>query len=516
MTLTDRVANYLGYKPTRALLQKRGFNVTQTSVANTLNRWSRANTSMDYDLQQSLQTMRAFSRDLTVNSFIGKRFLNLVKTHVVGPNGFSFNAKPRFNDGKLDVQAAIAIKQAWTEFCGRGVCDVTGKLSMIDVDQINVASLARDGEFLVREVIGAPVNDYGYALQLLDTDRLDIQFNNDRLANGNQVVMGVELTPYGRPVAFYILTQHPGSVHGGYTYHRHDRVPAENLHHVFIPERPEQTRGIPWLHAVMTETKNLTGFVEAAIIASRVGASKMGFFTSPDGDLAPLADGTDPDGELYTDVEPGKFAALPNGYDFKPFDPDYPNEMVESFMKAMLRNIASGINVAYHTLSSDLEGVNFSSTRAGTLEERDAWMTVQGFYVLSFKNLVYSNWLKYALLNGRITLKKGSALPAEKYAIYNKPVFNGRRWQWVDPSKDVKANTDALFAKITSHTRVLADEGVDIRELWQEIADEEDLAEELELFVPAFAAPMPAAPEAAPVEPDAPEEPAPEPKDKKE
>ena len=394
MKIKDRLANYFGYVPEQEAKSKRGFNISQTVVANSLATWSRSNTSMDYDLMRSLTPMRAFSRDLTVNSAIGRRFLQLVSTHVVGPHGFSFAAKPRFNDGKLDVQAAQAIKAAWEDFCRLGICDVTGKLSMNDIDRINVKALARDGEFLVREVIGGGLNEYGYSLQLLDTDRLDVDYTNQKLPNGNQVVMGVELTPYQRPVAFYLLTQHPGGGNSTYSYHKHERVPVDQCHHIFIPERAEQTRGIPWMHAIMTDTKNLSGFAEAAIIASRVGASKMGFFTSPDGEAGPLADGTDDDGTFYTDVEPGKFGVLPNGYDFKGFDPDYPNAMVDSFIKTMLRQIASGIGVAYHTLSSDLEGVNFSSSRAGTLEERDEWMCIQGFYIAAFKVGVFSSWLR--------------------------------------------------------------------------------------------------------------------------
>ena len=60
-------------------------------------------------------------------------------------------------------------------------------------------------------------------------------------------------------------------------------------------------------------------------------------------------------------VEAGSFVSLPNGVDFKAFDPDHPTSQFESFVKSILRQIASGLNVPYNELANDLEGVSYSS-----------------------------------------------------------------------------------------------------------------------------------------------------------
>jgi capsid protein len=54
--------------------------------------------------------------------------------------------------------------------------------------------------------------------------------------------------------------------------------------HAFLPERAMQTRGAPWMSPVIADLKMLNGYREAELVAARVGASKMGFFTSPTGD----------------------------------------------------------------------------------------------------------------------------------------------------------------------------------------------------------------------------------------
>ena len=181
--------------------------------------------------------------------------------------------------------------------------------------------------------------------------------------------MGVELNAYSRPIAYWLRTQHPGERAGlnPQTTLR-ERVPAEEMTHIFLHDRPEQRRGFPWVASAMIGLQNLGGYQEAAIIAARVGASKMVFFkVSEDADtLLPPIDGETVsngyhDVNLIDTVAPGTFHELPQGYDFTPFNPDYPHNNYDAFIKASLRGIASGLGVSYHSLANDLEGVNFSS-----------------------------------------------------------------------------------------------------------------------------------------------------------
>tara|TARA_Y100000589_G_scaffold280014_1_gene276217 strand:+ start:302 stop:481 length:180 start_codon:yes stop_codon:yes gene_type:complete len=54
-----------------------------------------------------------------------------------------------------------------------------------------VEGLVRDGEVLVRHIRNAD-NPFGYAIQLLEPDFLDKDYNV-KTENGNRVVMGVEV-----------------------------------------------------------------------------------------------------------------------------------------------------------------------------------------------------------------------------------------------------------------------------------------------------------------------------------
>jgi hypothetical protein len=63
----------------------------------------------------------------------------------------------------------------------------------------------------------------------------------------------------------------------------------------------------------------------------------------------------------------------------------------------------------------------------------------------------------------------------DKYrAVY----WQARRWAWVDPLKEVGASIEAINAKITSRTRVAAQNGVDLEDVFDEIADENQMAKD--------------------------------------
>lgn len=108
------------------------------------------------------------------------------------------------------------------------------------------------------------------------------------------------------------------------------------------------------MHASMIRIHHLKGFQEAAIIAARIGASKMGFFVNSDGTAPPLnpdtmSDGEDAAGIPFTEVDPGQFGLAPPGYSFESFNPDYPSANYEAFIKAAKRDIGSGFGAAYHS-----------------------------------------------------------------------------------------------------------------------------------------------------------------------
>ncbi len=434
--------------------------------------WVGSSASANEDIKAALDLVRKRSRDLAQNNDYMRKFLRMVEVNVVGPHGFRYKnlaADPAARIGGQaapDEAARTLIEEHWAKWAAAGMCEVTGRHSLRDVLKLAVKACARDGEYLLRRVRGrAAGNPYGYALQVLDVDRLDTKHNGEY--GNNRIIMGVEVDDVMRPVAYHLLTTHPGD--GTYLSRagqRYERVLARDVFHGGVGDRPEQVRYMPWAHTAMLRLEMLGKFQTAAVVAARKGAETIGVLQQqPDADAPPPGSAAlgqqGEDGVNYETSLPGQFDTLPAGYELKPFDTKYPSDVFGVFVKDCLRGVASGLMVAYNGLANDLEGVNYSSIRAGVIEERDGWIDLQEWLIAQLVDRMHADWLEMALLKGAITYNNGSALPAAKLDKFSAHKFTGRRWQWVDPRNDAQAAILAVQRGWTTDSQIAAERGSD-------------------------------------------------------
>lgn len=453
--------------------------------------WLAGSASMDEELRSGLDVVRNRSRQLFRDDAYAVKFGRMVRNNVVGAQGFVLQAAAVEDDGKPDALANRAIEDAWYRQCRPGNWDVTGKLSADDFLRTAIVGLARDGEILARKVRGANRGEFGYQLQLLDPARLDTNLNVEATAHSNAIIMGVEVDQYRAPVAYHLFRELRSSAP-----RNRERIPAAEMLHLFLPWDVEQTRGLPWMHAAMHLLRQLGGYREAAVIAARVGASKMGIYTRT-GDAVPPSDGEDDAGNFVQSAEPGSFEVAPDGYKLDSWDPTYPHDQFDVFCKATLRGIASGFGVAYNSLANDLEGVNFSSIRSGVLEEREEWMVIQSWLIAVALVPIYEDWLSWALMGGRIRLKNRSPLPAGKIDKFRAHTWQGRRWAWVDPKKDVDASVTSIQNLLASPQQIAAQQGRDITDVLDDIQRFEAMAKERGIALPPRSSPTPEPPDTA-------------------
>lgn len=439
--------------------------------------WNGTSSRIDAEIRMDLQSLRTRARDLSINNPYARKFLQMCATNVVGSQGFTFQSIITDNTGLPDKLARDAVESMFAIWSEAGNCETSGKLSFNDLCRLVAKTLARDGEVLMRRVRNRKF-EFGYKLQLLDIDRLDI-LHNENLSNGNVVRMGVEMDTFGAPVAYWLLKRHPGEYMQQDTgAQMRERVPENEIFHIFTPERPEQTRGFPWMAASLMRLKMMDGYEEAAITAARNGASKMGFFTSPDGDARPLSDGQDGDaGEFTTTAEPGTFDVIPQGYTFQSYNPEYPTQNYDVFLKECLRGIASGWGVAYNSLANNLENVNFSSIRSGVIEERDNWMAIQDSLIQQWLRPMAYDLVASSLLMGKIVMSNGSALPSGKLLKFRAHSWQGRRWSWVDPRADIEASITAIKSGLTSPQVVCAQQGLALDDVISALQQANQMAE---------------------------------------
>lgn len=409
----------------------------------------------------------ARSRDQWANNDYVRNFVRLVRQNVVGHQGIVMQAQVRKSrGGKLDTEINEAIETAWAEWCKPANCDVAGKRSLWKTQRVAINTTARDGEFIIRFIYGDLAGPWGFALQMIDPQRLPVDYDVQRLPGGGFIRHGVEFNAYGRAMAYHFGSDNEGDS----TYYQvagrgFIRVPADEIIHGFVEELVGQRRGLPWTSTSVGRMHHLAGFEEASVMAARAGATNMGFIQYADG----FGPEKDDDEALEIDAEPLKFHELPEGASVAEWKPNFPNGEFGVFNKAMLRGAAAGWGVSYHSVTGDLEGVNFSSIRQGTLDERDHWKELQQWLVETLMQPIFDAWLPRALLSGRIKLR-GQPLPAERIDQYRAVSWQGRRWQWIDPNADVKAAVESKNNLLASPGQIIRESGRDPEAVWKESA----------------------------------------------
>src|SRR5690348_13927259 len=231
--------------------------------------------SPDQETRGNLRRLRARGRELARNNPIARHFLNMLSANVVGPRGIRYQSLVRDKNGDVNSDVNDAIEEAWEEWCEKGNCTVDGKMSFRALQDLALRTEAMDGEFFVRKVRGFD-NKWGFALQSIDADQVDHLFSRppgNRSGEGNnEVRLGVEVDKWGKPAAYWVTPGHPSDFGGSLL---RERIPADQIVHLFDVYRPNQTRGLTWFHAVMMSLKMLNGYMEAEMVAPRTGAAKM-------------------------------------------------------------------------------------------------------------------------------------------------------------------------------------------------------------------------------------------------
>ena len=468
----------------------------------------------DSEMRTRLRTLRGRARELERNEPYTIRFLTSLENNIYDHNGIAFRARagelskdPATGDPifRFDKTANLAIQMAWEEWKKNPF--VSKDMTLNEGGRLALRTTARDGDPLVKFVIDPKYND-SLAIQLLEPDVIDDNRNESLVTSTTQIRMGVEVVNGTfEQIAYWLLETHPGDYQwwsGNQSLSiRHD---AADFLHLMKKKRTPQVRDVPWLVGIMRDLNMLDGYDEAAIVAARTGAAKMGFFTRDPNSPGPAYTGESVDqngnpidpamgGDKTMDAEPGLIEDLSQspGLRFEAWEPDYPHQNYADFIRARIRRIGAGLNISYHTLANDLTEVNFSSIRAGVLDDRENYKATQTWWIDHFERPIFLRWLEIKLLTGTLVDPfSGKPLPFAKLKKFSRHEFRGRRWPWVDPLKDVQADVMAINNRLKSREDVIAESGEgDFDETIAKIAKENQQAENLGVELPAIGASQP-------------------------
>lgn len=463
--------------PKHSVQQKRAFDGARRGRLNA--DWMAMGTSANSELYGSLSTLRNRSRDLIRNNDYARGMIRNIVDNVVF-TGIGFQAQVKDVRDKTKNNDAInnRIEAAWKEWCQPEHCDVSGVNSFAEIQQLAMRSFLESGEVFIRKV-GMGTTSVPLKLEVIESDRVAEDYNST--SNGNQIMMGVELNTWLKPIAYWFYDYHPGDyLHGG-TGARGmgnsrglTRIGADEIIHLFIRERPGQVRGVPILYSTIQRLRNLGEYEKSELVAARAAASIMGLVTTPDVDL--LGEPTSEGGQLPPDenLSPGMMRYLAPGESFEGFTPNRPNNAFATFFESQLRGSGAGVGVSYENVSNDFSKSNYSSSRLSLLQTRDRWKVLQIWFISTFLRKVYCSWLDTAVLSGVLNFPDYELRPQR----YREIRWTPRGWSWVDPHKEINATIVAIKAGLTTLTEEVAKQGGDFEENIKILARERAILEQ--------------------------------------
>lgn len=396
--------------------------------------WNPTNTSAHTEIAQSLEFLRARARDLDRNDPLSHRAIQTLAGNIVGGTGIT--ARASSGADQIDTRAT----KLWVRWIKR--CDVTGVFGLNADMKAAATALVRDGEVIIRRrllPVGAGL-EVPLRIQVLEADFLDFQ-KNERKSDGGRIMYGVQFAASGEIEGYWLHKEHPGGGVAGYasftgtTLAPSEFVPASEVIHLFVQERPGQVRGVPLLAVVMSCVRDRGDYRQSVRLRKKLEACIMAFITpeqttnedvETDPQIAPSR-AVNADGATVEEFTPGMVVTLKNGKTITIHNPVATPGEVEND-RSQIMEIAAGLGMTYELMTGDYSQINYSSYKAGQIDFR---RMIEGWQWETFIPVGLDRIWDWFTEIGWMVGK----LPTAQIDVE----WNTARWQSVEPMKDAEA-----------------------------------------------------------------------------
>jgi capsid protein len=352
------------------------------------------------------RSLREQARWLDENHDIVIGLLDKMEERIVGSKGIQIEPQPRSVSGEVLTDLAEELRRRWGAWSLKP--EVTGTFTRPQMERIVLRSWLRDGDVFGKHIRGAVPNykhltKTPYAIELLEADFVPDQMND----TGKNIVQGVQLNGWRRPVAYNVLLDHPGEATG--IRFTTKAIPAENMMHLALRKRLHQVRGVSLLHGIITRLSDLKDVEEAERVAARISAC-LAFYIKKG------------DAESYQSPADGT-AQAPRTLNIAPgmtFDDLRPGEEVGTIQSNRSN---------YSSIARDYDG-SYSSQRQELVEGFEGYAVLQDEFVAMWSRPVYRAWLEMELLTD-LQLPADLDRTSLMDAVYLAPVM-----PWIDPAKE--------------------------------------------------------------------------------
>jgi len=333
------------------------------------------------DYLRIIEKSRSLDRDdAVISQMIDRAVANII--------GDGFVVHPETGNTELDNY----LWEHWTRWASDPMqCDAAQRFTFAEIEALVCRAMLVDGDCWLVMVEGPSGQA---AVQLIEADQVQTPRGAaEKVAAGNAIALGVEMTPERQPVAIHIQQRSvnpakAATATDSVRYEILDEFGDNQIFQAIKAFRPTQTRGVPPLaHCMelcgMVEDINFAKLVQLQITSciafirekpAVTGAGPSGLPSTGTSDPGYGNQGTEitASGQtrLTDDVAPGmELNPLP-GERVTGFSPQIPNPGYFEFAKLVLQMIGLNIGLPYVQMMMDASETNFSGWRGAVSEAR--------------------------------------------------------------------------------------------------------------------------------------------------
>ena len=451
----------------RAMMALAGGYIGGSKSRRGLKMWTTLSHDADSDILPDLATLRDRSRDLIRNNPLAT---GAIKTKITNVVGTGLKLQSRIDRNALNISDEMAdawenrTEREWRLFWESKECDVTRTLNGDAITKLVYRQEKENGDvFIVLPRVKRKHFPYDLRLQVIEADRV---CNKSFAADTETLAGGVETDKGGAPVNYHILRHHPGSIWRKRVM-EWDIVPAfgtnlglRNVIHLFAPDRPGQSRGVPDLAPVIEPLKQLGKYTEAELMAAVISGMFTVFIESGTGDAGlDLSNLSNETGSTTSDEDyklaSGAVVGLAPGEKVHDTNPGRPNAAFDPFILAIMRQIGVALELPFEILIKHFTA-SYSAARAALLEAWKYFLSERKWLADNFCQMVYEIWMYEAVITGRIAAPGFLSDPIIRKAYLGAQWVGPAKGQ-IDELKEIKAAKERVDMGVSTLSEVTAE-----------------------------------------------------------
>lgn len=265
---------------------------------------------------------------------------------------------------------------------------------------------------------------------------------------------GIEYDRTGNPLNYFRQKAHPG----GDLFFSMDweKLPADQVIHLFRVERPGQLRGFSEIGTALPLFAQLRRFTLATLSAAEFAASQNGVMQSTGSAVA------EPEEIEALDSIPfdrNGMITLPRGWALNQLKSEHPATTYDMFKTAIIQEMARCLNMPFNVAAGDSSSYNYSSGRLDHQTYFKAVHVERSYFARACLDRIFLAWLKEAALIP-------GYLPDELKAMARLGQLPPHEYFWdgdehVDPQKEATAAIMLRDAGLMTESEYWAGKGKD-------------------------------------------------------